>query len=49
MSLLQNKSTNIVSPELEEFQGKVDDSALGDEEDFDIGVPKTTLACFLPL
>lgn len=49
MSLAQNESTNTVSSGPEEFQGKGDDSTLGDEEDFDIEVPKTTPVCFLPL
>jgi hypothetical protein len=40
---------NVVFSEPEEFQGKVDVSTLGDEEDFDIEVPKTTPVCFLPL
>lgn len=47
MSLAQNESANTITSGLEGFLGKADDSTLGDDEDVEIEVPKTTPVCFL--
>lgn len=49
MSLAQNESSSTMSSRGEEPLAKDEDSTLGDEEDFDIELPKTTPVCFLTL
>lgn len=49
MSFAQNESCSTISSGPEEFQAKVEDSTLGDDEDVNIEVPKTTPVCPLAM